>query len=172
MLQLVAQRVAMSSVSHSAARTSSRSLESSCVKGEQFVQGDCYAAPLGSPVWYSKCLCKCVLHGVMKSVTFVYFCGSVCIALCCYMWKNVMLSPMLLLGLSQSCFQNKPRTAADSVRSLHAVACTVVCSVVALVSRSSSNPFSVHLSVDTSCYRLEICSLWPENIFVIVNRSS
>ena len=44
-------------------------------------------------------------------------------------------------------------------------------SVVALVSRSSSNPFSVHLS-DTSCYRLEICSLWPENIFIIVNRSS
>ena len=88
-LQLVAQRVAMSSVSHSAARTSSRSLESSCVKGEQFVQGDCYAAPLGSPVWYSKCLCKCVLHGVMKSVTFVYFCGSVCIALYCYMMLHV-----------------------------------------------------------------------------------
>lgn len=104
-----------------------------------------------------------------------HFCILLWVCLYCIVLlhvKNVMLSPMLLLGLSQSCFQNKPRTAADSVRSLHAVACTVVCSVVALVSRSSSNPFSVHLSVDTSCYRLEICSLWPENIFVIVNRSS
>ena len=74
-LKHVKTRCSLSSVSHSAARTSSRSLESSCVKGEQFVQRDCHPATwvsglvLQMPLqmrssWcdeqVSACMCMCV----------------------------------------------------------------------------------------------------------------